>query len=96
MSELKCEACNKEFNKSEDLAMHNSAKHNIPLNNKSKDTITEISKKTIFLILGILAIIIVGYFFISGKGLTGNATSESVQQITLSMKNYKLSKYHNC
>ncbi len=96
METIKCEACNREFAKPEDLAMHNYAKHNIPLNNASGNKNSEnssISKKTIFLIVGMLAIILVGYFFVSGKGLTGNAAfaddgSSDVQRITLSFKNY--------
>lgn len=88
MSEIRCETCNKEFNKSEDLAMHNSAKHNIPLRDNLQGKVSGMSKKTIFLIFGILAVILIGYFLIAKGGLTGNATSENIQKITLSMKNY--------
>lgn len=90
----RCEACNREFNRDEDLAMHNYAKHNIPINSssgsKDSETSSGISKKTIFLIMGVLAVIIVSYFFMSGKSLTGNAASEDsgdVQRITLGFKN---------
>ncbi len=86
-AEIKCEACNREFGSQGALATHNYAKHNIPLTNTPEENKSRISKKTIFLIMGILAVIIVGYFFVSGRILTGNATSD-VQKITLSFKNY--------
>ncbi len=79
----RCEICNREFK--DGLAMHNSAKHNIPLDN-AKEEKSKISKKTIFLIISILAVVIVGYFFISGKGLTGDATSQDTQKITIGFK----------
>ena len=87
MTDIKCEACSREFNDQEALAKHNAAKHNIPFGN-SKESKAGISKKTIFLIIIILAIIIIGYFFISGS-FTGNTTSSGdIQKITISMKNY--------
>ena len=95
MEIIKCEACNKEFNSQEALDMHNSAKHN-DLSNEGK---YEISRKTVFFIIGIFAAVLIGYFFISGKSLTensisGNAVystedtnSDNSQKITLSFKN---------
>ncbi len=88
METMRCEECNREFQSQEALAMHNSAKHNLPLNNAKEEK----SRKKIFWVIGILAIIVV-YFLVSGRGLTGNAISErgltedSVQKITLSFKN---------
>lgn len=82
---IRCEICNREFKDGEGLAMHNSAKHNILLGNAKKEK-SKISKKTIFLIISILAVVIVGYFFISGKSLTGDVTSQDIQKITLGFK----------
>ena len=85
---VKCESCDREFNKPEDLAMHNYAKHNIPLNNNStQSNKSRINSKTILLGISVLAILIISTFFIYGKGLSGNVTSESIQKITLSYKN---------
>ena len=82
----RCEECDRNFPSLDALAMHNTAKHNNSLDN-AKEEKSKISKKTIFLIIGILAVIIVGYFFISGNSLTGYATSQDIQKITLSFKN---------
>ncbi|MBS3137308.1 cupredoxin domain-containing protein [Candidatus Woesearchaeota archaeon] len=94
MEIIKCEACNKEFNSQEALGMHNSAKHNVSSNDES----FEISRKTVFFIIGVFVILVValgGYFFISGKLLTENsvsgnavystddANSNNIQKITL-------------
>ncbi|MDP1729562.1 MAG: cupredoxin domain-containing protein [archaeon] len=90
MDIIKCEACNREFINKEALATHNYDKHDIPLTNSSKNEESKnsgISKKTIFIILGVLAIIILGYLFME-KSLTGNTTSGEIQKITLSYKNY--------
>lgn len=81
----KCEICNREFKDGDGLAMHNSAKHNILLDNAKKEK-SKISKKTIFLIIGILAVIIFSYFFIPEKDLTGDAISQDTQKITLGFK----------
>ena len=84
---LRCEPCNREFETSEALAMHNSTKHSLSSNNVQKVK-SKMSKKTIFLILGILAILVVGYFFVSARGSTGNTVNDNVQRITLSFQNY--------
>ena len=81
----RCEECDRNFPSLDALAMHNTAKHNNSLDN-AKEEKSKISKKTIFLIIGILAVIIVGYFFISGNSLTGDATSQDIQKITLCFK----------
>lgn len=84
MDIIKCEPCNREFQSQEALAMHNSAKHNMPLGNAKQER----SNKNVFWVVGILAIIVV-YFLVSGRGLTGNAVSEksstedAVQNINL-------------
>jgi len=95
MEIVKCEACNKEFSSQEALDMHNSAKHNASSNKES----FKISKRTIFLIIGIFIIVMVGYFFISEKFLTGDSisgnavystgdtNSNNIQKITLGFKN---------
>jgi len=85
-TEIKCEACNREFGSQEALASHNAAKHNIPLNNTQKEG-SKINKKTMFWIISIATVIIIAYFLISGNSLTGNATSDNIQKITLSFKN---------
>ena len=95
MDIIKCEACNKEFNSQEALGMHNSAKHNIPQN---KDSF-EISRKTIFSVAAVLAVILIGSFFIFGKGLTADnaplsgkviaTEGNSIQNVKLYMNNYK-------
>ena len=75
--------------------MHNSAKHNI----SSNDNKYKISRKTVFLVIGIFIVVLVGYFFISGKLSTGNSISgsaiystgdtdyNSIQKINLGFKN---------
>jgi len=83
---FRCEECDRDFNSEESLAMHNSDKH--PKQEKFK-----VSKKTIFLIIGILAVVAAGYFFMYGGSLTGNATNmnnlpnevidNNIQKITL-------------
>ena len=95
MEIIKCEACNKEFNSQEALGMHNSAKHNI----LSNDNKYKISRKTLFLVIGIFIVVLVGYFFISGKLLTGDSisgnavystgdtNSDNIQKITLGFTN---------
>lgn len=87
-AKIKCEACNREFAKPEDLAMHNSAKHNIPLNNAKQEE-SKSSSKTWLWILGIMVVLFVGYFLVNGN-LTGNAVSGNsgdVQRITLRFSN---------
>ncbi len=59
MEKIKCEECNKEFNKSEDLATHNSAKHNIPLSNTEKERFKIKKKHIILVIIIILAILLI-------------------------------------
>ncbi len=54
ISKIKCKICNKEFQDREALAMHNSAKHNILLNNTSKKKF-KIKKRHI--ILGVIIIL---------------------------------------
>ena len=69
MEIIRCEACDKEFNSQEALDMHNSAKHNT----LSNEEYFKISRKTIFMSIGICVVVLIGYVFISGKLLTGNA-----------------------
>ena len=61
----------------------------INFSSSSVNLSVSLCKKSIFLTLGLLAVIILGYFFISGKSLTGNATSdtisEDIQRITLGL-----------
>ncbi len=95
MEIIKCEACSKEFNSQDALEMHNSAKHNA-LSNKESATI---SRKTVFLVIGLLIVVLVGYSLISGKLSTGDSISgntvysagdtnfDNIQKITLSFKN---------
>lgn len=95
MEIIKCEACNKEFNSQEALDMHNSAKHSISSNEES----FKISRKTIFSVAAVLVVILIGSFFIFGRGLTGNnapltgkviATGDSgIQSAKLYMRNYE-------
>ena len=80
-NKIECKECNREFVKSGDLAMHNYAKHNIPKNNSTEEP--KKSNKNLFWMIGIIITIILIYFLVSGKGLTGNATSGDVQKITL-------------
>jgi len=93
--EIKCELCNKEFNSQEALNMHNSAKHN---GSSHKESFT-ISRKIIFSVAVVLIVILIGSFFIFGKGLTGNDASltgkviatkdTSIQSAKLYMKDYE-------
>ena len=64
MGIIKCEACNVEFNSQEALAMHNSAKHNIPLSNTSKEKF-KIKKR--YIILGVIIILSILLIYIGYK-----------------------------
>ena len=73
---IKCDVCDKEFNSQESLAMHNSSKH--PLEKKFKT-----SKKTIFLFIGIISVVFIGYFFVtSGNAVEPGQHDEFAKYLT--------------
>ena len=79
----KCEACNKDFETEEALAMHNSAKHNI---NTSANITSKKSKKWLSFIVLIMLVAGAFAYYELKPGATGNVISDEVQKITLSFR----------
>lgn len=78
----RCETCDRNFPNEDALTMHNNAKH-------QREEKPKRSNKKIFIGIFIITILLIsGYFFISGKSLTGNAIDSNIQKITLSFRDY--------